>query len=127
MKAVKDGNVWCTTPDFFQIAQYVLDNFATVHEAVEELKKESFRIDAPHMPDFDIVLTPHLYPAETMTYMKKKKLLHMPAVAVGTDYTCIPFWEETNLDYYVIPHEDLIPEYVKRGVPEECLRQSRQS
>ena len=23
--------------------------------------------------DFDIVVTPHLYPAETMTYMKKKK------------------------------------------------------
>ena len=56
-----------------------------------------------------------------MTYMKKKNLLHIPAVAVGTDYTCIPFWEETNLDYYVIPHEDLIPEYVKRGVPEEKL------
>ena len=53
--------------------------------------------------------------------MKKKKLLHIPAVAVGTDYTCIPFWEETDLDYYVIPHEDLIPEYVKRGVPEEKL------
>ena len=31
--------------------QYMLDNFATVHEAVEELKKESFRIDAPHMPN----------------------------------------------------------------------------
>ena len=71
--------------------------------------------------DFDIVVTPHLYPAETMTYMKKKKLLHIPAVAVGTDYTCIPFWEETNLDYYVIPHEDLIPEYVNRGVPKEKL------
>lgn len=28
--------------------------------------------------DFDIVLTPHLYPAETMTYMKKKNLLHIP-------------------------------------------------
>lgn len=31
--------------------QYVLDNFATVHEAVEELKKETFRIDAPRMPN----------------------------------------------------------------------------
>lgn len=70
---------------------------------------------------FDLVVTPHLYPAETMTYMKKKGLLHIPAVAVGTDYTCIPFWEETNLDYYIIPHEDLIPEYVKRGVPKEKL------
>lgn len=31
--------------------QYVLDNFATVREAVDELKKESFRIDAPRMPN----------------------------------------------------------------------------
>ena len=29
--------------------QYVLDNFATVSEAVAELKKETFRIDAPHL------------------------------------------------------------------------------
>ena len=31
--------------------QYVLDNFATVREAVEELKKENFRIDAPNLPN----------------------------------------------------------------------------
>lgn len=31
--------------------QYVLDNFATVSEAVAELKKETFRIDAPNMPN----------------------------------------------------------------------------
>ncbi|MBQ7823117.1 MAG: linear amide C-N hydrolase [Bacteroidaceae bacterium] len=31
--------------------QYVLDNFATVDEAVAELKKETFRIDAPRMPN----------------------------------------------------------------------------
>ena len=29
--------------------QYVLDNFATVREAVDELKKEIFRIDAPRL------------------------------------------------------------------------------
>ena len=31
-------------------AQYVLDNFATTAEAVNELKKDAFRIDAPAMP-----------------------------------------------------------------------------
>ena len=31
--------------------QYVLDNFATVDEAVQELRKELFRIDAPDMPN----------------------------------------------------------------------------
>lgn len=32
-------------------AQYVLDNFATVDEAVAELRKEAFRIDAPDLPN----------------------------------------------------------------------------
>ena len=40
--------------------QYVLDNFATVHEAVEELKKEIFRIDAPRMPNNGPESTLHL-------------------------------------------------------------------
>lgn len=31
--------------------QYVLDNFATVDEAVAELSKETFRIDAPDLPN----------------------------------------------------------------------------
>ena len=70
---------------------------------------------------FDAVVTPHLYPAETLSCMKRKNLLHIPAVAVGTDYTCIPFWEETNVDYYVIPHDDLTDEFAKRGIPENKL------
>lgn len=31
--------------------QYLLDNFATVDEAVEELKKDRFRLDAPDLPN----------------------------------------------------------------------------
>lgn len=31
--------------------QYVLDNFATVEEAVSELEKDTFRIDAPDLPN----------------------------------------------------------------------------
>ncbi|MDD3038697.1 linear amide C-N hydrolase [Bacteroides sp.] len=40
--------------------QYVLDNFATVSEAVDELKKETFRIDAPRMPNNGPESTLHL-------------------------------------------------------------------
>ena len=40
---------------------------------------------------------------------------------IATDYTCIPFTEETNPDYFFIPHEELAPEFVKRGIPEEKL------
>lgn len=70
---------------------------------------------------FDILVTPHLYPAETFTYMKKKGWLPQKTVAVATDYTCIPFWEETDCDYYVIPHEDLIEEFASYGIPREKL------
>ncbi|WP_318709039.1 MGDG synthase family glycosyltransferase [Candidatus Acetatifactor stercoripullorum] len=71
--------------------------------------------------DFDVIVTPHLYPAETLTYMKRKGWLAQSVVAVCTDYTCIPFWEETDCDYYVIPHEDLRGEFTDRGIPQEKL------
>ena len=40
-RPVMGMSIWC---------QWVLDNFATVSEAVAEMKKDGFRIDAPTMP-----------------------------------------------------------------------------
>ena len=70
---------------------------------------------------FDTVVMPHLFPAEAVTYMVKKHHPKLKSYFVATDYTCIPFTEETNPDYFFIPHEDLIPEFIKRGIPEEKL------
>ena len=81
-------------------------------------KKLTRYLDTHH---YDVIVTPHLFPAQTLTYIKKKNLLSQKVVAVETDYTCIPFWEETDCEYYVIPHEDLIEEFVKRGIPREKL------
>ncbi len=69
----------------------------------------------------DAIVMPHLFPAETVTYMKKHHMEVPLTVAVSTDYTCIPFWEETDCDYYIIPHEDLAEEYTARGIPAEKL------
>lgn len=69
----------------------------------------------------DVIVMPHLYPAETITYMKRKGMQLPLTVAVMTDYTCIPFWEETDCDYYIVPHERLKKSCVKRGLPEEKL------
>ena len=43
-------------------------------------------------------------------------------VAIETDYTCIPFWEETDCDYYIIPHYELIDEFTAKGIPRERLK-----
>ena len=69
----------------------------------------------------DVIIMPHLYPAETITYMKQKGIKLPLTVAVMTDYTCIPFWEETDCDYYIAPHRMLIKPCVRRGLPEEKL------
>ncbi len=61
-------------------------------------------------------LSPHTLSAETLTWMKQKVRLTIPCVAIATDYACIPFWEETNCDYYAVPHKDLIPEFASCGI-----------
>ena len=70
---------------------------------------------------FDTVITPHLFPAETLTYLIRRRNLDIKTYGVATDYTCTPFWEETNLDYYFIPHRDLASEFAQKGIPEEKL------
>lgn len=46
-------------------------------------------------------------------------MLKQKVVAVGTDYTCIPFWEETECDYYVAPHKEAVREWTAYGIPRE--------
>ena len=67
------------------------------------------------------MVMPHLFPAEALTWLRRRGDLDVPTYVVGTDYTCIPFWEETEMDHYLIPHKDLMAEFVKKGVPEEKL------
>lgn len=69
----------------------------------------------------DAILMPHLYPAETLTWMKRNGEALPATFAIATDYTCIPFWEETDCDRYVIPAADLAGEFTGRGLPQEKL------
>ena len=69
----------------------------------------------------DAILMPHLYPAETLSWMKRNGEALPATFAIATDYTCIPFWEETDCDRYVIPAADLAGEFTGRGLPTEKL------
>ncbi|HPE14870.1 MAG TPA: glycosyltransferase [Bacilli bacterium] len=65
--------------------------------------------------DFDVIIATHLYPAETLTTIKKKKP-NMHFIVVATDYVSIPFWQETNPDYFIIPSKKLKQEFVEKGI-----------
>lgn len=70
---------------------------------------------------FDAVVCVHLFPAEAVTALSRKAKLRVPTFFVMTDYTCIPFLTETELNHYIIPHEHLIEEFVEKGLPREKI------
>ncbi len=64
---------------------------------------------------FDTILSPHLFPAEALTFLRKKRGLRVKSYGIATDYTCSPFWEETDVDIFFIPHRSLRAEYEGKG------------
>ncbi len=70
---------------------------------------------------FDAIVCTHLFPAEIITNMKRLEKPVPETYFVSTDYTCIPFTEETDCDAYVIPARELAEEFVMRGIPKEKI------
>lgn len=70
---------------------------------------------------FDAVIATHLFPAEILTGLRRRGFPLPRVYFVATDYTCIPFTEETECDRYIIPSEKLVPEFCRRGIPRERL------
>lgn len=70
---------------------------------------------------FDVIITPHLFPAEILTNMKREGLCTPAVVFVATDYICIPFTEETDCDAYVVPSAELSGVFADYGLPRERL------
>lgn len=69
----------------------------------------------------DTVICPHLFPAEALTFLRRRHGLQARCYGVATDYTCTPFWEETDVDAFFIPHERLRAEYERKGIKPEKL------
>lgn len=70
---------------------------------------------------FDAAVCPHLFPAEALTRARRELPGSFRFYAVATDYTCIPFMEETEPDLFFLPHADLAQEFVSRGIARETL------
>ena len=68
---------------------------------------------------YDLAIGTHVFPCLALTALKKKKDIKF--INVATDYECIPFWNETNPDLFVIPSEQLIPKFVEKGIRENVL------
>ncbi|MDZ5146539.1 glycosyltransferase [Clostridium perfringens] len=64
----------------------------------------------------DIIISTHIFATQSISYLKQKNKIKALTASIVTDYTCAPFWEETDLDYYFLPHKDLIKEFEDKGL-----------
>lgn len=67
------------------------------------------------------IVMPHLFPAEIITNMKRRGMRVPATYFIATDYTCIPFTEETDCDFYITPAPSLTEEFLARGIPKERI------
>ena len=63
----------------------------------------------------DLVITTHIFPALTLTAIKK-----VPFLLVATDYTACPFMEEAKPNYYVIQN-GIEKDFINKGIDEKKL------
>ncbi len=68
---------------------------------------------------YTLVICTHLFPSMTITEIKKEKDVKL--INVATDYECIPFWNETNPDTFVIPSEKLLSSFIDKGFDKYVL------
>lgn len=69
----------------------------------------------------DIVIGTHSYAAVLMTILAHRCVINCPTFGVITDFTIHPFWESTDLDYYILPDKLLTASAIKKGIPKEKI------
>lgn len=64
---------------------------------------------------FDAVVCTHLYGMEAMSAVLKDTKFTVPCSGILTDYTCIPFLDETQLHDYFVPTESVRQFMLEKG------------
>ncbi len=70
---------------------------------------------------FDAVICVHVFAAKLMSELRRSGANHIPCFFLATDYTCSPGVNQLDMDAWLIPHPELIPEFESYGIPREKL------
>lgn len=71
--------------------------------------------------NFEAVISTHLYGMEAMTAIRQDSDFDIPCYGVMTDYTCIPFFDETRLSGYFVTSESDKKHLINVGIPEDNI------
>ena len=71
--------------------------------------------------NYDAIICVHVFSALMMTELRRKWGVREPCFFVGTDYSAPPLLEQSELDGYFIPAEELKDEFCQMGILREKL------
>ncbi len=69
----------------------------------------------------DVVIGTHSFACMVITTLRNKGVITCPTVGVVTDFTVHPFWESTDMDYYVTADSLLDNQMRKKGISKEKI------
>ena len=105
--------------------------YGRIYDAVDSRDKTDGKFSISHimnkllskklitfLEDFkpDIVVCTHVFAAQIINYLQKKGTIDTISLGIVTDFTIHPFWEDTDLDYYVTANELLTWQASKKGI-----------
>ncbi len=67
-----------------------------------------------YMPD--VIVCTHVFAAMLVSNIKKSLRDNIKSVGIVTDFTIHPYWEETELDYYITATDLLTNQAIKKGI-----------
>ncbi|MBQ3574197.1 MAG: hypothetical protein IJA26_00880 [Clostridia bacterium] len=71
--------------------------------------------------NYDAVIAVHSFIAAMTSDLRKCGALDIPSFFLATDYSCYPGVNQMEVDAWMVPHRNLIPEYIALGVPEDRI------
>ncbi|MBQ2614591.1 MAG: glycosyltransferase [Clostridia bacterium] len=75
-----------------------------------------------HREKPDVIICTHVFAALLVTYLKEQLTMPIATIGIVTDFTIHPYWEDTELDYYVTASEFLTYPGMKKGIPKEKFK-----
>lgn len=113
-------------PWLFKIGYVNAENHPKMFNSSSEIYR-FLALGASKLHDFisenniDTVICTHVFAAVAVTEMIKRYPSDITTCFISTDYTCSPIVKETNLDYYLIPHESLMSEFECDNIPKSKM------
>ena len=71
----------------------------------------------------DIIVCTHVFAAQIIDEIKKRKKTFAKLIGIITDYTIHPYWQTVStMDYYLIANEKLRYRAIRKGIPDHKIK-----